>query len=212
MMKRLILLVLLFCTVSLARAGVSTRVCLADGNTPLEYYDIMVGTKLTIILSSDAVEDYLYFDVAIQRTDSNRGELIGASLLEGAGEDALLYPVHDDYLELDGFGYSGGGSIGDWFVVDYNAMAIGDCNVWFYENFAMEPNEELSFTFTNVRTRDFDKNTKVDFGDFAMLASFWQEITCEDPNWCKGTDLDTSGIVDINDLMLFTDYWLERTE
>ena len=66
--------------------------------------------------------------------------------------------------------------------------------------------------FHHVRTRDFDNNTIVDFGDFAILASYWLKPGCEGPGLCEGTNLDTEGMVNIKDLMLFADYWLERTE
>jgi hypothetical protein len=66
--------------------------------------------------------------------------------------------------------------------------------------------------FSHVSTRDFNTDAIVDFADFTVLASHWQEIGCCDPNWCEGTDLDTNGYVDMSDLMLFVDYWLERSE
>jgi hypothetical protein len=100
---------------------------------------------------------------------------------------------------------------GDWFIIDYNAIAVGDCNVGFYD-FNIDlyyPIYDLSFS--HVRTRDFNGDTKVDFADFALFALYWQEMDCIDPNWCEGTDLDTDGSVDSNDLALFVDYWLEKT-
>ncbi len=44
------------------------------------------------------------------------------------------------------------------------------------------------------------------------VASHWQETGCSDPNGCEGTDLDSDGNVDIDDLALFVHYWLEKTE
>ncbi|MHC4736714.1 MAG: hypothetical protein ACYTDW_20005, partial [Planctomycetota bacterium] len=60
-MKGLTLLAIFLGMASVAAGKVSTRVCLADGNTPFPpvdsnfphvYPDIMVGTRLTIIVSS----------------------------------------------------------------------------------------------------------------------------------------------------------------
>jgi hypothetical protein len=100
----------------------------------------------------------------------------------------------------------------DWFIIDYNATDIGDCNVGFYKHNIPVGSELLYYLeFSHVRTRDFDENTNVDSADFAILASYWQQTDCNDPNWCEGSDLDTSGTVDANDLRLFTDYWLEST-
>jgi hypothetical protein len=80
--------------------------------------------------------------------------------------------------------------------------------VAFYDNF------ELAYyiPFSHVRTRDFNNDAEVGFADFAILASHWQATNCNDPGWCQGTDLDIDGDVDFNDLMLFAEYWLERTE
>ena len=79
-MKKLILLVALF--FSVASVEISARVCLADGNTPFEYRDIMVGTKLTIIVDSNVAEDWggalklfhmaEYCDTAQSKERSNR--------------------------------------------------------------------------------------------------------------------------------------------
>ena len=69
-MKKLLLLVslLIFGMASVVAGEVSTRVCLADGNTPLEPIevnlpiikcpDIMVRTKLTIIIDSNIAEPW----------------------------------------------------------------------------------------------------------------------------------------------------------
>ena len=208
-MKKVIPFVLFFGIASVAVGEVSTRICLADGNTPLEYQDIMVGTKLTIIVSSDTGGCWAG-DLAIKEGDRDYGFLSEARSLEAAGELALFYPWNDDLHQGFCFQTEDDAVAGDWFIVDYIATDVGDCDVGFYEWFAMDPTYEIPFT--HVRTRDFNNDITVDFVDFAVLASYWQVADCNDPNWCEGTDLDTDGNVDVNDLMLFTDYWLERTE
>ncbi|HEW79658.1 MAG TPA: hypothetical protein ENH34_06835 [Phycisphaerales bacterium] len=217
---KMALLVLFFSMTSVVVGEVSTRVCEADGNTPFDSRDIMVGTRLTIIVSSD-VNDNWPCDLAIQGTDRYYGVLSArdfnestqhydGSLLEAADDGAFVYRWYDSPLEIDGFSFTGKGNAGNWFIVDYNAIAIGDCNVGFYESLAVDPTYEIPFS--HVRTRDFNKDTKVDFIDFAAIASYWQKAGCSDPNWCEGTDLDTDSNVDVNDLMLFVDYWLEKTQ
>ena len=232
-MKKLILLVLFFGMAPVAIGEVSTRVCLADGNTPLEladanvpfkYRDIMVGTKLTIIVDSNVAE---YWSGALAITDANRdyGVLSArdyneytldweGSRFPAAGVEASVWDWEED-PGIDGFTlYTGFTSIeaNDWFIIDYNALEIGDCNVGFYDHDVnwFEPIYYLEFS--HVRTRDFNNDTKVDFADFALFALYWQETVCIDPNWCEGTDLNTDGSADIYDLALFVEYWLEKTE
>jgi hypothetical protein len=181
----------------------------------------MVGTKLIIIVSSDVNDDYWPCDLAIRGTNRDYGVLSArdfnestghydGSLLEAASDEAYVYFWHDDDLEIDGFSFTGEGDAGNWFIIDYNAIAVGDCNVGFYEWFASEPTYEISFS--HVRTRDFNNDTIVDFRDYAILASHWLETSCNAPSWCEGADLDIDGSVDINDVMLFCQYWLERTK
>lgn len=222
-MKRLVLLISFLTMVSVASAEVSTRVCLADGNTPLEYQDIMVGTKLTIIVDSNLAQ-YWDGDLALMGEDVNfavlsaRGPKVfgdwSGSHLAAAGFMAAVnewvnpgiqgFDLYTDFL---------GGGVGDWFIIDYEATAIGDCNVAFFDGIDYSPPYTPTdhIEFTHVRTRDFDGSTVVDLGDFAIFGSYWQ-MSCTDPNWCQGTDLDVSGTVNLEDLMLFTDYWLVRTQ
>jgi hypothetical protein len=117
----------------------------------------------------------------------------------------------------------------NWFVVDYNVINTGDCKVVFN---GYDPNgpyfdpdigqpppgyepvlvEHRYIEFIHVRTRDFNGDGYVDFGDFGVFASYWRETGYSDPNQCEGTDLDASGGIDVNDLMLFCGYWLEETD
>lgn len=236
-MKRLILLVLIFGIPSVAAGEVSTRVCLTDGNTPLlpvdpnfphVYPDIMVGTKLTIIVDSNVAE-YWSGDLAIEDANRDYGVLSArdyneytldweGSRFPAAGVGASVYTWQEGGggdPNLDGFSlYTGytGREAGDWFIIDYTATNVGTCNVGFYDHSISLDKPIYYLVFSHVRTRDFNNDTKVDFADFAMLASYWQETNCSDLNDCEGTDLDIDGDVDPNDLRLFVEYWLERTE
>ena len=234
-MKRVILLVLFLCMASVAAGEVSTRVCLADGNTPFlpidpnfphVYPDIMVGTNLTIIVDSNIAEywsgdlavadanmDYGLLSARDYNVDSNDWE--GSHFpAAGVGARVCTWQEGPD-PDIDGFTlYTGyiGIEADDWFIIDYTATNVGTCNVGFYDHSIsfFDPNYYLSFS--HVRTRDFNNDTKVDFKDFAILASYWPVVNHNDPNWCEGTDLDIDDDVDLNDLGLFVDYWLERTE
>jgi hypothetical protein len=227
-----VLLALVFGIAPVAEGKLSTRVCRADGNTPLEpinitpalieYPDIMVGTKLTIIVSSDVGGNW-GSDLTIEGNYRDYGLLSGrdyndltgdyeGSRFEAAGWGALVL----DWLEegIQGFNLEGHTSAvqGDWFIIDYTATDVEECRVGFYDRSISWSDPNYYLAFFHVRTRDFNKDTKVDFSDFAVFASHWQETGCNDPNWCQGTDLDTNESVDFNDLMLFADYWLEKTE
>ena len=232
-MKRVALMILIFGIPSVAAGEVSTRVCLADGNTPFlpidsnfphVYPDIMVGTRLTIIVSSDTAE-YFWGGLTIAGTNLNYGSLSArdynentldweGSRFEAAGTGARVYTYIDPPDNEYGFQLCGHSSAvpGDWFIIDYNSINVGDCNVAYYD-FNNEPFSPIYYLeFSHVRTRDFNNDTKVDFADFAILASYWQVTNCQDRDSCEGADLDTDGDVDRNDLKLFADYWLQKTE
>ncbi|MHC4641832.1 MAG: GLUG motif-containing protein [Planctomycetota bacterium] len=56
---------------------------------------------------------------------------------------------------------------------------------------------------------DFGCPDGVNFFDFSFFASHWAEDNCAASNDCDGRDLDLLGSVDINDLRIFADNWLE---
>jgi hypothetical protein len=235
-MKKITILLLFLCMTSPAVGAVSTRVCLSDGNTPLEladpcipfiYRDVMVGTKLTIIVWSDVNEPWgdgdggclaieeQYWDYGIlSARDYNETTFdYEGSHFDAAGNEAVVWKCEEP--GIDGFYlYSGstGLEAGDWFIIDYNSKSVGDCDVGFYDYNISGDVPVHYLSFSHVRTRDFNNDTKVDFRDFAVFAFYWQETDCNEPGWCQGTDLDIDGDVDSNDLMLFVEYWLERTE
>lgn len=229
-MKKLVLLVLFFSVASTAIGEVSTRVCLADGNTPFPpidsnfphiYPDIMVGTKLAIIVSSDTGENW-WGGLIIKGTNLNYGALLARDYNETTLDwEGSRFPEAGTGARVNTFAESGkygfqllghsSAVAGDWFIIDFNAINVGDCNVGYYD-FNIDLGDPIyDLSFYHVRTRDFNNDTVVDFADFGVLASYWQVADCNDPNWCEGTDLDTSGTVDSNDLGLFVDYWLEET-
>jgi hypothetical protein len=49
----------------------------------------------------------------------------------------------------------------------------------------------------------------VNFADYSFFAERWLNKNCATNNNCYGTDFDLSGTVDIDDLKVFTDYWLQ---
>ncbi|MHC4545089.1 MAG: hypothetical protein ACYTDW_03605, partial [Planctomycetota bacterium] len=60
---------------------------------------------------------------------------------------------------------------------------------------------------------DFDANRQVNFVDFTTFASRWTDTGCNySNNWCGQIDLDKLGTVDIIDLAIFGQHWLEGPE
>jgi hypothetical protein len=140
----------LFGMPTIALGTVSTRVCEADGNTPFDGRDIMVGTNLTIIVSSDVSEywgsfgndggslaieeEYWDYGILSARGPQVAGDWAGSHLL-AAGNEAFVCDWEE--LGIDGFDlYTGSTNIeaGDWFIIDYTATKVGICKVGFYEH------------------------------------------------------------------------------
>jgi peptidase C39-like protein/glucodextranase-like protein len=49
--------------------------------------------------------------------------------------------------------------------------------------------------------------------DFSVLAKNWQVTDCNELNdWCEKADIDKSGAVDFNDLLIICEYWLTEPE
>lgn len=239
MIKWISLIMCFLSLVSKTQGNISVTVFLPDGNTPLPlvdpniphiYQDIMIGTKLTIIVSSDTNEywgdgdgndggslaineQFQAYGILSARGPQINGDDWSGSHLPAAGLEADVYDLDED--SICGFDlYTGSHNItlGNWFVIDYNAISIGDCNVGFYDH-RISWNEPIyDLCFSQVPTRDFDNDGIVGFADFAIFASHWLATNCTSPTWCDGADLDTDGKVDVNDLMLFCQYWLEKTK
>ncbi len=101
-------------------------------------------------------------------------------------------PISDDfssvsarYLRLTITGASG--YTGDW------------CSITEFQIVEGEPNP------------DFLEPVGVGLEDFAYLAGYWQRSNCSSVNngYCFGADLNHSGQVDIMDLGLFVEWWLQ---
>ncbi len=234
---------------SVASAEISAHVYLADEMTPLPladpnvpdvYRDIMVGTRLTIFISSDAPGGWSGL-LWLSGDNMASGSLTGrgyndppgglpgyeGSCLEGAG---MYARVQDSHIPR-GVGLSllctGLATIGDWFVLDYEARGIGACSIGLYSSSAPgDPNglrseypgpvPEIPFdliqvvSFNHVVSRDFSGDAVVNFVDFAILANRWMDA--EDVDVPVFRDLDADGVIAFSDIALFSEYWLERTE
>jgi hypothetical protein len=199
----------------------------ADGITPFDCNDgVMVGESIMLVISSDSNE-YWGGGLFISGQDRLLGTLTGRNLdpntrdwidshYEAAGNAAKVTAWKDSeifgfdfytYYPKDANSDPNSTSTGDWFVIDYYAEDIGDCNVGFYDYSLSwyEPNYVI--TLHNVPTRNFNGDDQVDFLDYSMFASHWLATTCNEPNWCNGADLNFDSNVDYGDLGLFVEYW-----
>ena len=205
---------------SLATAQVTMDVYESDGTTLFDNRNIAVGTQLKLIVSSDSSE---FWGGGLFITDSNRD----LALLSGSGRDPNSRDYQDCHLAaagseaivshwedslIEGFdlfsSFVDDPISGDWFVIDYTALTPGDPNVGFYE-YDISWDQPNSFvTFHQFLAGDFSTDGIVNFVDFSMLASHWKELNCNNSSECQRVDLDSDGVVDANDLILFADDWL----
>ena len=237
-MRMVFALAVIVAVAPLTPANVRTTAYRCDEMTPLEvvdpnrpgvYRDIMVGTRLVIVVSSDT-GGYWLGHLRLSGDDAEYAALAGRGLtavpevdmteyrdscLEAAGEGATAR----DYSSVCGIGFEFQTSPyppvipGDWFIFDYRAVRVGYCAVGLYDPVAGfdVPIETLSFT--HVPSRDFDGDTIVNFEDLALLAGHWRTTVGHDPNSPEAVfDLNSDSRVDADDLALFSEYWLERTD
>lgn len=131
---------------------------------------------------------------------------------------------------------------GEWIVLDYYAQAVGTCNIGVYGSepgelplgykpiFGDPPASQCvwiqALSFNHVPTRDFNGDCVVNFTDFALWAHQWHEtieadpnmgevdpnLGAADPNVAIPGDLNTDDTVNVSDLALFCDFWLDRPD
>jgi hypothetical protein len=246
-MKKLFVLALAAALTPVAAGKVWVSVYQHDGKTPLAavdadhpnvYRDIMVGTRLTLVIRSDSSASFLG-RLQLSWDDAKYGKLSGRGLtppppgspvtfstykdssLNAAGTQAYVRDVQS----IDGIGLAlssdhssyitGGGHgayPGDWFVVDYYAEQVGVCHVGLYDPFISPKAPTQTLTFTHVPSRDFDHDAVVNFTDFARFASHWRSAVHPDPDQTTAFDLNTDGRIDLADLAAFSQRWLERID
>ena len=245
-MKKLFVLVFAAALTPMATAKVWVSVYQHDGKTPLAavdadhpnvYRDIMVGTRLTLVVRSDTGEQWGGF-LLLSGNDVNEARLSGRgltppppgsplklsayadSVLNAAGTNAYVrgFDMSDGtglYLSSEYRPYLTGGHPaypGDWFVVDYHAGQVGICNVELYDFSTGFDVLLQTLSFTHVPSRDFNHDTMVDFKDFARFASGWRSAAGPGSGPTADLDLNADGRVDLADLASVSRYWLERLD
>jgi hypothetical protein len=243
-MKKLLVPALVAALAPVAAGKAWVTVYQHDGKTPLAAVDadhpnvfreIMVGTRLTFVISSDTGGKWGGL-LQLSWDDANDAGLTGRGLtppapgspfkfstykdsaLNAAGANASVRGFQDMYgIGLDfqndaSLPISGGtrpAYPGDWFVVDYYAEQVGTCNVELYDS-----SDVLlqTLSFTHVPSRDFNHDSIVDFQDFARFAFYWRSAADPGSGPTADLDLNADGRVDLADLAAFSRYWLQRLD
>ena len=216
---------------------VSMKIYEADGVTPFDYRDIMVGTELTVVVESTSAMSWcggIFIagqdralgllsginrdpDIpALNTCTFNDGQPFGepgdwtGSHLPAAGTGASVITYRDSFFWGFDLQSDNTAITGDWFVIDYSAIDVGSPVIGLYDYSIsfFEPIETI--TITQIPTRDFDGNKKINYGDFSKIHHHWMATDC-DPNtdWCEQSDISRNGTVNLVDLDLFDDFWLE---
>jgi hypothetical protein len=137
------------------------------------------------------------YDNYILESNLDANSTCWASDYMNEGKDGIYHP----YVQV-GQNFCGVGGI----VEQY----MGERYDIYYDYYQLLTISTESFTID--QTADLNYDCAVDFIDYGLFAVHWLEDGCTDPNWCGGADLtrdEPSGIVDSNDLLVFTDNWLE---
>lgn len=201
-----------------ATAKVTLNIYESDGQTLFDGRNVMVGTELKLMVASDAND---FWSGGLFISGGNRD----LAVLSGSGKDPLSWDWSDCHLTnagpeslairwedsvIEGFDlFSDVNCLpGDWFVIDYMALAPGEPNVGFYEHSVSwnDPNQHV--TLYQVPEADFNLDGIVNLLDYSLLSYYWMEEDCTDPDGCQITDLYSDGTIDLKDLLLFADDWL----
>jgi hypothetical protein len=216
-MKKALFLVYMALVLPLS-AQITVEVYEEDGVTLFDNRNIPVGTSLKLIIASDSNE-FWSGGLFISDSDRDLGSLSGAgkepNSLDWAGchwEEAGPYAMVTDWEDslIKGFDFyaSECNSVpGNWFVVDYTALAPGNPDIGFYTYDVSWYEPNMLIPIHQVPVSDFNIDGAVNLADFAVLSMYWQQDDPCSSDW-EIADLDADGAVDMNDLILFTDDWL----
>jgi hypothetical protein len=196
-----------------------TPLTCVDPNHPHVYGDIMVGTRLVVVVGSDAepgFSGWLQFpddgvmSLVGRGYDPKRERYVG-SCLGAAADDADVFSFIDHGAK--GFNLVTGSepSSGDWFIFDYCAERVGTCNLELYDLFGdwTAPIDVVSFT--HVPSCDFSKDGLINFEDLALLASRNSpESVSVTEDQDVVSDSTSDRMIDLRDLARLSSRWLER--
>jgi hypothetical protein len=73
------------------------------------------------------------------------------------------------------------------------------------------PPEPYKFE-SKLNWSDFDSDGDADYADLDKISYHWLSQDCNYPDWCEGADLNYSHFVDLIDITLFAEHWLEGSK
>jgi hypothetical protein len=190
-----------------------------DPNTPYVYSDIMVGTHLILIVSSDEpapLYKWWWGALLTSMEDWDRGKLAGrdsepndkrpydGSCLEAAGWCPRV--TFGEYPDFDRIGFDLMADCdpvaGNWFVFDYYAEEVGVCSVQLFDR-GYGPDEGVPPEVGgDLLDRGEHPDVPIDFNVPDETLSFAHVPSC---------DLNGDHIVDFRDFVLLTCHWRQTT-
>jgi hypothetical protein len=199
--------------------AVSYQIYEVDEITPYDGSAIRVGTKLVFIIQSDSAEYWsggLFLSgnnrslaqISARGWDPNTMDWAG-SRFPAAGPMATVWEYRDSWLwGCDLYTDSIDIQSGEWFILDYEAIGIGDPNIGIYD-YSVSWEEPIATTIiTHIPSPDLNRDDVVNMFDFTDFSRKWLHNDCQSDEWCDGADLNIDGQVGVLDLMIFCDHWL----
>lgn len=65
---------------------------------------------------------------------------------------------------------------------------------------------------TNYLASDIDRDCYVNMGDLWPIAAHWLRTDCHEPPGCEGSDVNFDGLVDLNEISIIAEQWLDCSD
>ena len=168
-----------------------------------------IGTKYLICKADN--------DNSIDETDENNNTWVYGpfAVQEPGGLIVSIYPqeaVDDGAMwRIDGGTWRESGDTETDLAVGSHTVEYLELSCWnapFTHTIQINSGQTTSIAKKYNTRADIDLDDNVNLIDFSILGGRWQDSTCVEPDWCEQADIDKSGVVDFNDLLIMTKYWL----
>ena len=168
-----------------------------------------VFDNVTIISDSTAPNpNPATWEVAPHATGSSTIEM---SATEGTDDSGIV-----EYYFEETSGNLGGNSSGWISSRNYTDLGLKPLHTYTYKvrmrdlmGNTTEYSDSLSVTTGPIP--DTNDDQFVNIKDFDNISNSWFQTDCSSQNWCDGADFDLNGVVDLIDLEIFSNSWLQST-